>query len=46
MEGAKVVVGGKIVDISDIKQNMDIKGQGIIGVDSQGNNRQVAVIGG
>ncbi len=25
---------------------MDIKGQGIIGVDSQGNNREVAVVGG
>lgn len=44
--GAKVIVGGKIVDKKDIKQGMDIKGEGIIGVDGAGNNREVAVVGG
>ena len=46
MPGARVVVGGKVVDISNLTEDMDVKGQGIIGVDSQGNNRQVAVVGG
>jgi len=45
-EGAKVIVGGKIIPIKDLKSDMDLKGQGIIGVDPQGNNREVAVIGG
>ena len=46
MPGSKVIIGGKIVDKKDIQAGMDIKGQGIIGVDSQGNNREVAVVGG
>lgn len=45
-ENSQVIVGGKIVDKKDIKEGMDIKGQGIIGVDSQGRNREVAVVGG
>ncbi len=46
MSGAKVIVGGKIIDKKDLKQGMDIKGEGIVGVDSQGNNREAAVVGG
>lgn len=44
--GAKVVVGGKIVEKKDIKGDMEIKGEGIIGVDVSGANREVAVVGG
>ncbi len=46
MSGSRVIVGGKIIPIKDVKSGMDVKGQGIIGVDPQGNNREVAVIGG
>ncbi|NMA86227.1 MAG: hypothetical protein GX968_02765, partial [Tissierellia bacterium] len=46
LPGAKVIVGGKIIPIKDLKSDMDLKGQGITGVDAQGNNREVAVIGG
>ncbi|SHD76224.1 IPT/TIG domain-containing protein [Schnuerera ultunensis] len=46
MSGAKVIVGGKIIPIRDLKSGMDVKGQGITGVDPQGNNREVAVIDG
>ncbi|NLV75792.1 MAG: hypothetical protein GX023_02220, partial [Tissierellia bacterium] len=46
IKGAKVIVGGNIIPINDLKSGMDVKGQGITGVDSQGNNREVAVIGG
>ncbi|QQY79925.1 IPT/TIG domain-containing protein [Keratinibaculum paraultunense] len=46
IKGAKVIVGGKIIPLKDLKSGMDVKGQGIIGVDSQGNNKEVAVIGG
>ncbi|NLW22763.1 MAG: hypothetical protein GXY88_05870 [Tissierellia bacterium] len=44
--GAKVIVGGRIVDKKDLEAGMDIKGEGIISVDSQGRNREVAVVGG
>ncbi|MBZ2175119.1 IPT/TIG domain-containing protein [Schnuerera sp. xch1] len=46
MQGAKVIVGGRIVDINDIEDDMNIKGEGILEVDEEGNNRQVAVVGG
>lgn len=46
MDGAKVVVGGSIINIKDIGKYTDIKGQGISGVDSSGNNKEVAVVGG
>lgn len=46
IKGAKVIVGGNIIPINDLKSGMDVKGQGITGVDSQGNNKEVAVIGG
>lgn len=45
-QGAKVVVGGKIAEKKDIKEDMAIKGEGIIGVDTNGSNREVAVVGG
>lgn len=44
-EGAKVIVGGEIVDKKDIKEGMDLKGEGIYGVIA-GSNREVGVIGG
>lgn len=43
---AKVIIGGKIVPIKDIEENMEIIGEGLIGVDVNGNNREVAVVGG
>ncbi|HSH35246.1 IPT/TIG domain-containing protein, partial [Schnuerera sp.] len=46
MSGGKVIVGGEIVNKNELKEDMDIKGEGLIGVDSQGNNREVAVVGG
>ncbi|GMG95302.1 IPT/TIG domain-containing protein [Tepidimicrobium xylanilyticum] len=46
MPGAKVIIGGEIIPIRELKSGMDVKGQGITGVDPQGNNREVAVIGG
>jgi hypothetical protein len=46
LPSAKVVVGGKIVDKKDLKKDMQIMGEGILGVDAQGNNREVAVVGG
>jgi hypothetical protein len=46
MSGAKVIVGGKVIPIRELKNDMDVKGQGITGVDPQGNNREVAVIDG
>lgn len=46
MEGAKVVVGGTIVEINEVEEGMDIKGEGIYGTDSGGNNEIVAVVGG
>lgn len=44
--GAKVVVGGKIVDKKDVTPDMLIIGEGIIGVDSNNINREVAVVDG
>ena len=46
MPGAKVIVGGRIVPLRELEAGMDVKGQGITGVDPQGNNREVAVVGG
>ncbi|NLX62214.1 MAG: hypothetical protein GXZ06_06890 [Tissierellia bacterium] len=46
MPGAKVVVGGRVIAISNVTEDMEVKGEGIIGVDGEGNNRQVAVVGG
>lgn len=46
LPSAKVVVGGKIVDKKDLKKDMQIMGEGILGVDAQGKNREVAVVGG
>lgn len=43
---AKVIIGGKIVPIKDIEEDMEVMGEGIIGVDTRGNNRKVAVVGG
>lgn len=44
--GTKVIVGGKIVDKKDVTKDMTVLGEGIIGVDGQGKNREVAVVGG
>ncbi len=44
--GAKVIVGGKIVDKDDLTKEMEVTGEGIIGVDSTGKNREVYVVGG
>ena len=44
-QGAKVLVGATIVDKKDIKSDMDLKGEGIIGV-VDGVNREVGVLGG
>lgn len=46
LPGARVIVGGKIVDKKDVKKDMIVLGEGIIGVDAQGRNREVAVVGG
>lgn len=46
LSGAKVIVGGKIIPIKDVKPDMQLKGQGITGVDKNGNNIEAAVIGG
>ena len=46
LPNAKVVVGGKIVDKKDLKKDMQIMGEGILEVDAQGKNREVAVVGG
>lgn len=46
MAGAKVILGGEIVDIEDITSDMDVKGQGISGVYYTGDNIRVAVVGG
>ncbi|WP_236913983.1 IPT/TIG domain-containing protein [Clostridium sp. Cult2] len=46
LPGANVIVGGKIINKNEIKEGIDIKGEGIIGVDNQGKNREVAVVGG
>ena len=44
--GAKVVVGGKIIDKKDVTKDMVVLAEGILGVDSEGKNREVAVVGG
>ncbi|WP_077369454.1 IPT/TIG domain-containing protein [Anaerosalibacter sp. Marseille-P3206] len=46
LPGAIVIVGGKIVDKKDLTKDMKVLGEGIIGVDAQGKNREVAVVGG
>ncbi|SHJ71758.1 IPT/TIG domain-containing protein [Geosporobacter subterraneus DSM 17957] len=44
--GAKVVIGGKIIEESKITAGMVVNGTGIQGVDSEGRNRNVAVVDG
>ncbi len=46
MPGAKVILGGTIINEKDVKSDMDVKGTGIQGVDNYGSNIHVAVIGG
>lgn len=46
LNGAKVIVGGKIVEKADIRDGMNILGQGIIGVGINGINREIAIVGG
>lgn len=46
LPGAKVIVGGKIIPTKDVKPDMQLKGQGITGVDKDGNNIESSVIGG
>ena len=44
--GAKVVVGGQVIGENDIKIGMEVRGKGISGVNSSGENINVAVVGG
>lgn len=46
LSGAKVIVGGRIIPTRDFKPDMQLNGQGITGVDKNGNNIEAAVIGG
>ncbi|AOT70160.1 IPT/TIG domain-containing protein [Geosporobacter ferrireducens] len=46
MPGAKVIIGGKVIQEKDVKQDMQVMGTGIQGVDDDGNNIRVAVVGG
>ncbi|AOY75520.1 IPT/TIG domain-containing protein [Clostridium formicaceticum] len=46
LAGAKVVVGGEVIKEEEITGGMEVRGTGIRGVDSEGNNKNVAVIGG
>ncbi|SET22300.1 IPT/TIG domain-containing protein [Natronincola peptidivorans] len=44
--GAKVILGGEVIREEDIAAGMEVRGTGIRGVDDEGNNRNVAVVGG
>lgn len=46
ISGAKVIIGGKIINERDLTDDMDLKGKGIHGVDDYGDNIHVAVVGG
>lgn len=46
MPGAKVIIGGKIVNEKDLKSDTGVKGKGINGVDSEGKNIHIAVVDG
>lgn len=46
MPGAKVIIGGKIINAEDVKGDTKINGEGINGVDDRGNNKHIAVVDG
>ncbi len=45
-KGAKVIIGGTLVLEKEVKTGQEIKATGIRGVDTQGNNRTMVVVGG
>ena len=46
MTGAVVILGGRLVPINEVTEAMNVLGQGIRGVDGDGNNREFAVVDG
>ncbi|SDY99728.1 IPT/TIG domain-containing protein [Tindallia californiensis] len=46
MNGAQVILGGRLVPINEVTDDMEVHGEGIRGVDEEGRNREFAVVGG
>jgi len=46
MDGAKVIVGGTMIPEDDVKTTDIVLATGIRGVDEDGNNRKIAIVGG
>lgn len=46
MNGAQVILGGRLVPINEVTDDMEVHGEGIRGVDEDGKNRVFAVVGG
>lgn len=46
LPGAKVVIGGKVINENDKTDGMVVHGTGIRGVDNEGKNKNVTVVGG
>lgn len=45
-QGAKIFIGGTLVPENEVKQGQEIKATGIRGVDANGNNRKMVIVGG
>lgn len=46
MQGARVIVGGKLLPVKDLTPDMKLTAKGLYGVDKDGKNIEMAIVGG